>query len=133
MLMRLPASHNCIPTRAHAALVALLYVFLCTFGMVTHTHGPGDVHPAPAAVRSANVSSVAVASTHGHATIGERTLARAAHCAFCDWQASNQARTVAVWHYVALPSFVTFYVPCHAPPARVLSVPSSSRAPPASV
>ena len=122
--------HNLIPARAKAALVALLYVFLCTFGMVTHTHTPGDMHASRATSSAVSVRLASHDPAHAHTQIGKRAASEPTHCAFCDWQANSQGRTVAAWNFVTLPSFVSVYMLCHAPPLRVLAVSSSSRAPP---
>ena len=122
------AFHNLIPARAQSALVALLYVFLCTFGMVTHTHAPGDTHGGGIETHASRQMSMG----HGQAQaeIGKRTLASSSHCAFCDWQADSQGRVVAFWRFAAPVIFTCDYTRRPTAITRAFSVRSSSRAPP---
>ena len=122
---------NCTLARAQAALVALLYAFLCTFGMVTHTHTPEEQAVAPLGVRSAAVAS---SRTNAPAASNKQTqkhaLKAAPHCAFCDWEANSQGRTVLPVRLLAPATLACVYLRSAHFAAPVFSSRSSSRAPP---
>jgi hypothetical protein len=115
--------------RAQALLVAVLYLFLSTFGMLTHSHvgldGVSGIAPA------APITTVTAAQAHpilrkGHVSTPQE-------CAFCDWQASCVS--------IALPPFRILYMAPspEAPVGRTGSIHTvflarfSSRAPPVSL
>jgi hypothetical protein len=114
--------------RAQAAFVGLLYVFLTTFGTLTHTHAwiGGEIEDAVAVVaprsQSASEASGIAAFRHRPDT--------PSHCAFCDWQANGVSVALPI-HHCVLPRLVAL-----APPRLVAisisiqSVETSSRAPP---
>ena len=115
--------------RAHSALVALLYVFLCTFGALTHTHA-GHSDATETAVATQNGASKGAFGRTPRIGQGKHGLSAVTSCAFCDWEANSQGRTVTPFAlcppvYIAcLP--VSFSTPFIAlVPAR-----ASSRAPP---
>ena len=125
--------------RAQAALVALLYVFLCTFGTLTHVHTPEESQtsaPSQSLVTSgSNVSTVSrptvsakADTTHSktHLLAAKSTL----HCSFCDWQANSLARIVLPLHLIAPASFVCFYLPTTESCAFQAAPRAASRAPP---
>ncbi len=85
--MRSRSVHNRRPSQAYAVLVAFLYVFLCTFGTLTHSHGDSDASVSALQI-SASGGSQTSAQIGGH---GSRLVAASVptHCAFCDWEASS--------------------------------------------
>jgi hypothetical protein len=112
--------------RAQAALVALLYVFLCTFGTLTHTHAwlGCDMNEAESV---AVVASPAAA----HLKLVKHHPAAAPHCAFCDWQANSVSMALPIQHCVS-PFLVALVAPCQVViPVTVRIIQTSSRAPPA--
>lgn len=84
--------------RAQALLVAVLYLFLSTFGMLTHSHAgqEGDSSIASA------VSFTAVAVTPAHPILRAGHVSAPRECAFCDWQANSVS--------AALPPFRVLYM-----------------------
>ncbi len=83
--MRLRADHNRRSARLSAAFIAALYVFLSTFGALTHSHAvPGQA--LEAVVETA--SSAQLPQSHA-STISQPAAQAPCHCAFCDWQATS--------------------------------------------
>lgn len=122
---------NCTLARVQAAVVALLYAFLCTFGMVTHTHAPEEQAAATIGVRSAAVaSSRTSAPSASNKQSRKRALKAAPHCAFCDWEANSQGRTVLPVRLQAPSTLVCVYLRFASFATPVFPTRSSSRAPP---
>jgi hypothetical protein len=72
--------------RAQAAFIGVLYLFLSTFGTLTHTHPLLDQDPnAAAAAHAMAVRSASTAET----TLAKRTATSGSHCVFCEWQATS--------------------------------------------
>ncbi len=101
--------------RVQATLIALLYLFLATFGTLTHSHAAPDA--------STSVSKVSGESVvHGHTPT--------THCAICDWQANSVSPALTLRFCLGLTSKRVSH------PLVVFSAPqstitySSSRAPP---
>jgi hypothetical protein len=113
--------------RAQAALVVLLYVFFCTFGMLTHTHTSEDM---AAAEPDSRTVSAASPQTSAHCASDKQTLKAVPHCAFCDWEANNQARTVLPVRLSAPSTIACVYLRTSSFATPVFSTRSSSRAPP---
>lgn len=118
---------NRITGRLQIALMALLYVFLSTFGALTHT----DVSPFNEATNGKQTSgSVSVAAWSASDT---QDVAAALHCAYCEWQANS------VSHTLLPPAVAHPPLPGRALLAKLLTVNTassflarfSSRAPPA--
>jgi hypothetical protein len=112
--------------RAQAAFVALLYVFLCTFGTLTHTHAwlGGE------AAVTESVVAPAVSPSGGATRVAARNHCASPHCAFCDWQANSVSTALALQHgvaprLVALPASLQIVIP-----VTIRIVQTSSRAPP---
>ena len=116
--------------RAHAALVAILYVFLCTFGTLTHTHAGHNDAAEGVTVAQRGASPVMPGQTV-QAHRSKHALSAVTPCAFCDWEANNQGRVVTplllcppVYIACARVSFST-------PLIALVLARASSRAPPA--
>lgn len=115
--------------RAQSALMALLYVFLCTFGTLTHTH-VGHNHA------SGDTPSQVGASAHKSSKTARvrqsrPTVSAVASCAFCDWQANSHARTVTPFALYASLTFACAHVPFFTALTTAAVARASSRAPPA--
>ncbi len=81
--------------RAQAAFVALLYVFLCTFGTLTHTHATlrGETESAGFA------ASVSESKAPRQAAISAgRVHPQIAYCGFCEWQANSVSAALTPFH-----------------------------------
>ncbi|HZT40972.1 MAG TPA: hypothetical protein VFA07_02225 [Chthonomonadaceae bacterium] len=91
--MRIFRLANRKSVRAQALLVAVLYLFLSTVGMLTHSHaGPEGDH-----------GLVAMASTtaHGalrHAALFQGHVSTLKDCPFCDWQANSVSAALPPFH-----------------------------------
>jgi hypothetical protein len=111
--------------RTQAALVALLYVFLSTFGTLTHTHAwiGGEVDTDGTVTSSASPIVAQRPAVAHHFTADT-------HCAFCDWQANSVSTALPLQHCV-VPCFVALSAPRQVViSVTVRIVQSSSRAPP---
>ncbi len=67
--------------------MALLYVFLCTYGTLTHTHARPDGD----AQEGRHVAAVPAAASVGYVPVGPhlRATSDVPVCAFCEWQANS--------------------------------------------
>lgn len=70
--------------RSQAVSFALLYLFLCTFGVLTHGHALPEVDLDNATF----TASECVAET-AHTTLHHHKVTSEGHCGFCEWQASS--------------------------------------------
>ncbi len=112
--------------RAQAALVALLYVFLSTFGTLTHTHSRvEEIDPEAVAVpaRSGPPALRLAANTHS-------TPSGVLHCAFCDWQANSVSPALTAQHCVSPLLAALAAASIVVLPVRAHYVHTSTRAPP---
>ncbi len=121
--VRYHALRNCRPGRAQAAFVALLYVFLNTFGSLTHSH----VTSTP----NANTPPVqAVRHNLRTAQITADTSPAPFHCQFCEWQATNIAAPLPPQE-ITKPHLIAFAVASRTQHPAAIGLPRpSSRAPP---
>jgi len=110
-----------------AALIAGLYVLLCTVGSVTHVHAFVGME----AEVGESVDTPEPASNRGEALCAiKRTPPPPVHCAFCEWQASSVSAALSPQHF-ALSIPAVFDLPPFAEKAGSVSLPyASSRAPP---
>jgi len=116
-------------SRAPAAFVAVLYVFLSTFGTLTHTHAWfGEEADEPtAAITSESRLQIGNAPTR---VFGRYGAGAPTHCAFCDWQANSVSVALPIQH-CNLPRVIALAAPCLvAISIPVRGVETSSRAPP---
>jgi hypothetical protein len=112
------------PARAQAGFVALLYVFLCTFGTLTHVH---------AWHRDLAEEDCAPGSHKVHALVP--AILTASHdesaCPFCEWQVSSVSTALPLF-CVPCPAQMCFLHPAQRADALAypLLASPSSRAPP---
>lgn len=126
--------------RAQAGLLAWLYVFLCTFGTLTHAHAPEEgtsIVPIPYASSLARTAQVASRSAkNSHASLVAKSsytqlkAVNSAHCAFCDWEANSVARIVLPLRIVAPESFARAHILTSQNCAHRTALYTASRAPP---
>ncbi len=129
MMLRSRFRDNFKWVRAQSALMALLYVFLCTFSTLTHTH-VGHSHLS--GDTPAQTGATAHASRQTARVRQSRHIVSApVSCAFCDWQANSHARTVTPLALCASLSFACAHVPFFAALTTAAIARASSRAPPA--
>ena len=137
MKLRQHLLSNYRPARLHVALVALLYVFLCTFGALTHDHARGENDNAFQSVQSSSASPFSDAShvsteiSRERRTDNARLSAVPAHCAYCDWQANSLARIVTPARFLSPYTIAFHYQAFCTPRLLTCTARSSSRAPPA--
>ena len=118
---------NPILARAQAALIALTYIFLCTFGMLTHTHAPEESHrTSHGSAQSVMASQRTTLSTHA----SKQKLVAPTHCAFCEWQANSNALPVMPLRLNVPLAIAYVHLRQTMPVAPVFLTHSSSRAPP---
>ncbi|HLV80389.1 MAG TPA: hypothetical protein VKT32_08905 [Chthonomonadaceae bacterium] len=81
--MRMLRLANRKSVRPQAMLVAVLYLFLSTVGMLTHSHAR------PEDACSLAVAASAAKSVLHHAALQKGHVSDPADCLFCDWQANS--------------------------------------------
>ncbi len=128
MMLRSRFRDNFKWVRTQSALMALLYVFLCTFSTLTHTHA-GHNHASGDTPSQAGVSARTSSKT-ARVRQSRRTVSVPASCAFCDWQANSHARTVTPFALCASPTFACAHVPFFATLTTAAAARASTRAPP---
>ena len=131
--LRLSVLHNRILVRAQAAFVALIYVFLCTFGTLTHVHSgaeEGFSHTASAAHQN-HTFAPGSSSYLASAIVSTQSTPAPTHCAFCEWQANTLGRISTPSRSPVPTNVACIYVRRCTRIAPVFTTLSSSRAPPA--
>jgi len=88
--LRIGVCHNRRPARAQAAFVAVLYVFLSTFGTLTHTH-----------FTLASASARQVSSSQQEA-LCDQVCAPNVPCAYCEWQASSVSAALPLYRVASV-------------------------------
>jgi hypothetical protein len=106
--------------RVQAALLATLYVFLCTFGAVTHVHVLPTLSVTPAFTTAATTK----------AATNRASFAPDPHCLYCEWQASSVSAALPPQTLIAPPR-IGYATPSYRLTVVSFDPPqSSSRAPP---
>jgi len=118
---------NRILARAQAALIALTYIFLCTFGMLSHTHMSEEAYqPSHDRVAGSTVSRRTTLRAHS----SSQRVTASTHCAFCEWQANSNALPVVPLRLNIPLTIACVHLRQTTPVAPVFTTRSSSRAPP---
>lgn len=76
--------------RFHAIGIALLYLFLCTFGVLSHDHALPEV-----ALENTTYTSAECSTQTPHTTLHHHKTTSPGHCGFCEWQASSVSTALA--------------------------------------
>ena len=123
--------HNRSLVRISAGLVAVLYLFLCTLGALTHVHALVGVEAEESSSDTVAVQNVLSPLSRNASTHLLKGMASpSTHCAYCDWQANSLSAAI-VPQRLILPQSNVYEAPPFLITLTSRALPrSSSRAPP---